>query len=428
MHNTSKSALIAGIFGTSLQWYDFALFGYFAPLIAQTWFPAENSLAALLNTFAVFMVGYLLAPLGSLIFGFIGDRFGRKKALSLSILTMAIPTTLISIVPSYQKIGLLAPLLITLLRMLQGLVASSEFIGSAIFLVEHAEAKRKALFGSLTSLGYSFGLILAGFISSLLTSNIMPHNAWRLGFAFAIIGGIIIFYLRTKVSETPEYQALASHQKPKYPFFIAFKERPYAIIATLGLSWCIGVYTFGTYIFMGSFLNQYLGLPLHEATIIVTLALIADAITEPFFAIIADKYGLISIIKKGLITALVLIFPLFYLFTFKSPVLITLSIIGISLLIAFFCAPMNAYLVSLFPKEYRYSGLGLSFNLGISILGSPTPLILFALIQTTHSLVSPALYYFFATIIGLSSITLAEWVRKKTMLEQLLVSENVLAH
>lgn len=424
MLTDSKRALVAGISGTSLQWYDFALFGYFAPIIAQTWFPASNNIAALLNTFAIFMVGYLLAPIGSLLFGFIGDRFGRKKALGLSILTMAIPTACLSLIPSYQTIGILAPLLVTLLRMLQGLVASSEFIGSAVFLVEHAKPQQKALFGSLTSLGYSVGLIMAGLVSSFLTSSFMPKEAWRLGFTFALIGGIIIFYLRAKVSETPEYREVELHQKPKYPFVLAFKEKPYTVIGVLGLTWCVGIFTFGTYVFMGSFLSQYHHLSLSTATSIVTLALAADAIVEPLLAMLADKLGLVSIIRKGLFTALLLVFPLFYLLTFENLGLITLSIIGLSLLIAFFCAPLNAYLVSLFPKEYRYSGLGFSFNLGISILGSPTPLILITLVNTTHNFLSPALYYFWGALIGLGAITLCEFDRKKPLLSPRLLIRN----
>ena len=136
-------ALLAGISGTALQWYDFAIFGYFAPMIAATYFPAENHLASLLHTFGVFAVGYLLAPIGVLFFGYIGDRYGRKRALTLSILGMAIPTALISIVPGYKLIGIAAPILITLLRVVQGFVASAEFTGSAVFLIEHAKPEKK---------------------------------------------------------------------------------------------------------------------------------------------------------------------------------------------------------------------------------------------------------------------------------------------
>jgi MFS transporter, MHS family, proline/betaine transporter len=161
MLKVSKKALFAGVSGTALQWYDFTIFGYFAPFIAATYFPSENKFASLLSTLGVFAVGYLLAPLGSFLLGFVGDRLGRKKALTLSILAMTIPTAFISLVSSYQSIGILAPIIITLCRILQGLVASSEFIGSAIFLVEHAKQNQKAFYGSLTSTAYSAGLILA---------------------------------------------------------------------------------------------------------------------------------------------------------------------------------------------------------------------------------------------------------------------------
>ena len=179
--------MLAGVSGTALQWYDFAIFGYFAPIIAATYFPSDNPIAAMLSAFGVFAVGYLLAPIGSIVFGLMGDRYGRKRALTLSILAMAIPTSLIALLPGYQTIGIAAPILVTLLRMIQGFVASSEFTGSAIFLVEHAKQGRKAFYGCLTSSGYSMGVILAGLMASLLTAAFMPDWAWRLGFAVALI-------------------------------------------------------------------------------------------------------------------------------------------------------------------------------------------------------------------------------------------------
>ena len=131
--SSSKKAMLAGISGTVLQWYDFAIFGYFAPIIAANYFPNDNRFVGLLNTFGVFAVGYLLAPMGAVFFGYIGDRYGRKRALTLSILAMAIPTSMISILPGYNMIGIAAPIGITLLRVIQGFVASAEFTGSAIF-------------------------------------------------------------------------------------------------------------------------------------------------------------------------------------------------------------------------------------------------------------------------------------------------------
>jgi MHS family proline/betaine transporter-like MFS transporter len=280
--SSSSKALFAGVSGTVLQWYDFAIFGYFAPIIATTYFPRENQIASLLSAFGVFAIGYLLAPLGSIVFGYIGDRYGRKRALTLSILAMAIPTALISIVPGYASIGIAAPLLITLLRVIQGFVASAEFTGSAIFLVEHARPERKAFYGCLTSSAYSLGSILAGLAASFFTASFMPDWGWRIGFAVALIAGCLIFYLRQHVSESPEYQYIKDNEKPKSPFMTAIKEAPLAIAGVIGIAWLVGIMTFGTYVFTATYLHSYFHLSFSTATLIITLSLAVDALLEPF--------------------------------------------------------------------------------------------------------------------------------------------------
>lgn len=411
--SSSSKALFAGVSGTALQWYDFALFGYFAPIIAATYFPNDNQFASLLSAFGVFAVGYLLAPIGSLFFGTIGDQFGRKRALTLSILAMAIPTALISIVPSYQYIGIAAPLLITLLRVIQGFVASSEFTGSAIFLVEHAKPENKAFYGCLTSLAYSTGLIMAGLAASFFTASFMPDWGWRIGFGLALIAGILIFYLRAHVAETPEYEHIAQHDKRRLPFLAALKEAPLAVIGIIGIAWLVSIMTFGTYVFTATYLHSYFHVSLGLATLIITIALAVDAILEPFIALLADKIGLLKVIRLGMVAMLLLSIPIFILLATGNVVLIAMGLVFMSILIAITYAPLNAYMVSLFPHQYRYSGFGVAFNMGISLFGGTTPIVMMWLVNTTNNFVSPAWYYMFGAIIGLGSIMICERGRRK---------------
>lgn len=406
--SSSSKAILAGISGTALQWYDFAIFGYFAPIIASTYFPSDNHIASLLSVFSVFAVGYVLSPLGSIVFGYIGDHYGRKRALTLSILAMAIPTAFISVIPGYASIGIAAPTLITLLRMVQGLVASAEFTGSAIFLVEHARSDRKALYGCLTSSAYSMGLILAGIAASFFTASFMPDWGWRIGFAIALIAGSLIFYLRQSVNETPEYQRINDHQKPRYPFFVAVKEMPLAIIGVIGIAWLVGIMTFGTYVFTASYLHSYFHLSLSNATLIITFALVVDAVLEPFIAMFADKFGHLKIIRIGMISMMLLSIPVFYALSSENMILITGGLVLMSILIAVTYAPLNAYMVSLFPHRYRFSGFGVSFNIGISVLGATTPLVMIWLIDVTGNVIAPAWYYVFGTVMGLASLVLCE--------------------
>ncbi|CCD08883.1 proline/betaine transport protein like protein [Legionella pneumophila subsp. pneumophila] len=420
--SSSSKALFAGVSGTALQWYDFALFGYFAPIIAATYFPKDNQFASLLSAFGVFAVGYLLAPIGSLLFGYIGDQFGRKRALTLSILAMAIPTAMISIIPSYQYIGITAPLLITLLRVIQGFVASSEFTGSAIFLVEHAKPEKKAFYGCLTSSAYSTGLILAGLAASFFTASFMPDWGWRIGFGLALIAGVLIFYLRTYVAETPEYENIVQHDKRHLPFLAALKEAPLAVVGIIGIAWLVSIMTFGTYVFTATYLHSYFHISLGLATLIITLALAVDATLEPFIALLADRIGLLKVIRLGMVAMLFLSIPIFFLIATGNVGLIVMGLVFMSILIAITYAPLNAYMVSLFPHQYRYSGFGVAFNVGISLFGGTTPIVMMWLVNSTSNFISPAWYYMFGAIIGLASIMVCEQGRRRLIrLESALV-------
>ena len=412
--SSSIQALFIGMSGTILQWYDFALLGYFMPIIAKTYFPSGDHFASLLSAFGIFAAGSFLQPLGAIYFGYIGDRYGRKRALSLSILIMAIPTALISLVPSYQMIGIAAPILITLLRMIQGSVAGSEFTGSAVFLVEHAKPNKKAFYGSLTSIAYSLGYIAAGFTSSLLTASFMPSWGWRLGFALSLLAGILIFYLRRHVVETPDYHQITAEQKPQKPFFTAVKEAPYAVFGVMGIASFVGLISVGLYVFMATFLNQYVHVPLSTATLIVTIALIVDVTLEPFIALWADKIGCLRVTRLGMIAILLFSVPIFYLFTTGNIMLVTLGVIMLSMLLALTYAPLNAYMVELFPPAYRYSGFGVSFHIGNALFSGTTPLVMIMFIHYTDSLVGPAFYYMIGAMIGLTSLFVCECGRRKS--------------
>jgi len=410
---SSAKTVLVGISGTALQWYDFALFGYFSPIIASTYFPNTNHTAALLSAFAVLAVGYLLAPLGAMVFGYIGDRLGRKRALTLSILAMAIPTAMISLVPSYRCIGVLAPIIITLLRVIQGFVASAEYTGSTIFLVEHAPANKKAFFGCLSSSSYSLGYIAAGLVASFFTSSLMPAWAWRLGFGLALLGGLLVFFMRRLVKETPEFQTILEHEKHKHPFLAALKETPLAFIGVIGITGMVGIMTMGSYVFCLTYINTYFHISLGSASLIISAALLLDALVEPFVAMIADKLGFRPVILFGIFANLILTIPLFQLIATAQLGLIILAILSLSLIIAITCASLNAYMLGLFPKQYRYSGYGIAFHLGMSAFGATAPWVMLWLVAETNNLIAPAWYYVFGSCLGLVSLMLCELSKER---------------
>lgn len=410
--------LFTAIAGTGLQWYDFALFGYFAPIIASNYFPKENQFAALLSAFGVLAVGYLLAPLGSLFFGYIGDRFGRKYALMLSILAMAVPTALVGLVPSYSAIGIAAPIIITMLRILQGFVASSEYTGSTLFLIEHAPTNRKALYGCLSSSAYSLGSIGAGLAASFFTASFMPDWAWRLAFVLAGILGLFIFYLRNSLEETPEFIQIHEAEKKRQPFLAALREKPLAILGVIGLAWLTGIMTFGTYVFSAAYLHHYFNIPLSFATLAISFALLIDALIEPCFAWLADKTGHLKIIIAGMLGIILLAVPAYYLLSSNNSLFIVLALVILTLLIAITFSPLNAYMTSLFPRSYRYSGFGVAFHIGISVFGGTVPLVMMWLTEKTGNLIAPSWYYIFGAVIGLISVGVCELSRSRQPRQQ----------
>lgn len=416
----STKALFVGISGTALQWYDFAIFGYFAPIIAKEFFPSKNHIAALLSTFTIFAVGHLLSPLGAVLFGYIGDHYGRKKALSISILVMAISTAMIGLVPSYAYLGIAAPILITLFRLIQGFVASSEFTGSAIYLVEHAKPKQKAFFGCLTSSAYSTGTLVAGVGATFFTASFMPSWGWRLGFIIAFIIGGIIFYLRKHIEETPVYQSIDAN-KLRTPFLTAIKEMPMAVIGVIALAWLVSIMTFGTYVFTASYLHSYSDISLSLATLIITISLLVDAALEPLIALIADRVGLIKISTLGMVLLIALAVPLFHLLASGNIHYIVVAMVTMSIVLAITYAPLNAYMISLFPPQYRFSGFGVSFNLGVALFGGTTPLFMMWLINATGNLIAPAWYFIFGACVGGVGLFLCEKSKRKFRLTDKLV-------
>lgn len=197
------------------------------------------------------------------------------------------------------------------------------------------------------------------------------------------------------------------------PFLAALKEAPLAVVGIIGIAWLVSIMTFGTYVFTATYLHSYFHISLGLATLIITLALAVDATLEPFIALLADRIGLLKVIRLGMVAMLILSIPIFYLLATGNVVLIAMGLAFMSILIAITYAPLNAYMVSLFPHQYRYSGFGVAFNVGISLFGGTTPMVMMWLVNTTNNFISPAWYYMFGVIIGLCSIMICEQGRRK---------------
>ncbi|MCZ6469691.1 MAG: MFS transporter, partial [Candidatus Dadabacteria bacterium] len=281
--------VVAGCVGNVLEWYDFALYGFFAPVIAKLFFPSDNQITGLLATFGIFAVGFLMRPVGAVIFGILGDKLGRKKALEISVIMMAVPTTLIGVLPTYETAGILAPILLTIIRLIQGVSVGGEFTGSISYVVENAPHPpgRRGFYSSWTVFSLLGGILLGSAIASLVTSvfsDAQLHSfGWRLPFLLGLLIGLIGLYLRTGLDESPAFKKMKeAGELSKRPITDAFKYHWKEILIVIGAT-CVGSVNFYMiFVYMTTYLSTETHLLLSTALDINIISMIVLMVLTPF--------------------------------------------------------------------------------------------------------------------------------------------------
>ena len=378
-----KQILFASIFGNVLEFYDFTLFGIFALSIANAYFPATSANGAILQSLSVFGAGFLMRPLGALVFGYIGDKFGRKKALTLSIILMGVPTLLIGIMPTYEQIGLSAPLIILSCRLIQGLCTGGEYNGAAVFALEHIGTKRAGLTGGLICGSAGLGALAALLISTLTFHSSMPAWSWRIAFIIGAFGSLYGWYVRRGMLESPIFQKLKNKDglSENLPLVTVFKNHKLSVLSTICLGLLDGLLSYVVFVFFQVYLESQLLFSTQAASKYSLIGTIIFTIFSPIFGRLSDSY---QSPKKYFIHSLIFLsvcaYPLFLFLTPTNHFAIITTIIVISLLAAAIAGPLHAYCQDSFPANSRYSGVSFSYSIGISI-GGFTPFV-YALLMT----------------------------------------------
>ncbi len=382
----NKSTL-GNIFGNTLEWYDFVLYGSLAPFIAHHFFPEKNNLVSLMLTFAVFAVGFLMRPLGGMIFGHFGDTRGRRKPLLWSIALMVIPTILIGFVPNYSAVGFLAPLLIILIRLFQGLAVGGEFAGSMVYLCELSSHKNRAFFGSFASFGIFTGLLL-GPIAILLTNHSMTHNqfsewGWRVPFVFSFVLGLIVYFWRRHMHESTAYvQDVEKKSITRSPIKECFRSHKIALLISACISAQVGIPFWLVMVYSITYFTKILHAPFEVVETQNMFAILISLIVIPIFGWLTKK------ISTWLL--LIIISFAFIIFSYVIDIVLIHNVISakfyladfaITILVAAYLATFEGFLASLFPTEIRYSGIAISYNISLAIFGGTAPLIVTAMIK-----------------------------------------------
>lgn len=393
----TRSTLMAGVIGNVMEWYDFALYGYFATVFSKLFFPSESATASLLATFGVFAAGFIMRPLGSALFGYIGDRWNRRKALFLSVVLMGLPTFFLGALPTYAQVGVMAPMLLLVIRLIQGLSVGGEFSSSVTYVVETSPLDTRGLSGSWANVGSMGGMLLGSGLAALITT-LLPENAvhdwgWRFPFLFGGVIAIFATYMRRTLSPSRVFEEHEARQTKRSPVKLALtqnrRETIQAFLFASGYAVCFYI----PLVYLPTYVDQFTTIPLNQALEINSIGTILLLGFIPLMGLISDRF----IRRKNLLliafaVMVVVSYPLFHLFNFNNLMLILVGQIIFALLIAVPLGSAPATLVELFPTEDRLSGYSISFNTAMGVVGGTTPMMATWLISVTGNNFAPSIY------------------------------------
>lgn len=396
---------IASVIGNGMEWYDFAIFGYFSPIFAEQFFPNPSTFVALINTFAVFAVGFLSRPLGAYFFGKLGDQQGRKTALLFSILLMALSTSLMGFLPTYYSIGIAAPILLTILRIFQGISLGGEFTSSLSFLFEHSPLSRRGFRGAWIFSGGFLGSVLGALIglltTSLTTKEQLAAWGWRIPFFLGLAIALCGYYLRKNVEETPLFLELKKSQSIEpSPLKSLGRENLKEVFQVIGIllpntAW---VYMF---IFLPTYLKEVIHLDFSLSLLINLIPSALSLILIPIAGYLSDIWGRKKIIFIGQL--LLTILTPFACIVFANGVFFDIMLVNVIIVFAFSLSygPTAALLAEMFPTRLRNTGMAFSYHLVTGVFGGMTPLILALVTSYLGIKIGPMIFMTTTCLIGL---------------------------
>ncbi|MBI4834488.1 MAG: MFS transporter [Planctomycetes bacterium] len=402
----SRKNVIAGVIGNVLEWYDFAVFGYFAPIIGAHFFPSNNRLTSLLSAFGVFAIGYFARPIGGIIFGRMGDKAGRKVALQISVMLMAIPTFLISVLPTYAQIGMLAPILLIILRLLQGISVGGEFIGSICFTTETAPANERGFWGSWTQGSLIGGILLGSLVAAIIQAVMPPESlaswGWRLPFLAGLGIGIFGLWMRTGLSESSDFtNTKETTDASRNPIMDAIREFPLRIFHIAMLVILSGGGFYLLFVWWPTFLEDEMSPPINYAFATNVISMLILMLMLPVTGWLSDKCGRKALLILGSLSMIIAAYPLFMLIkqpTFGSVLAAQLTF---AVLLSLFMGPVSTTLAEMFPSRVRYSGIALGYNISLSLFGGTAPLIATWLVFHFNDMTVAAYYLMVMAFISL---------------------------
>ncbi len=400
----SNKALFSSTIGTTLEFYDFALFGFLAPFFSAHFFPSQNPFLSTLYGYTAFLVGYLFKPIGAILWGQIGDKRGRRVALCSSLYFMGFSTLLIGILPTYTEIGILAPLLLLLARIIQGLSQGGELAGGLLFALEHTPTKKKGFAGGIFNGICTSGILLGSFAGYLCTLSHAPTWAWRIPFLLGFCIVLLGIYIRNNTSETPVFESMKKEALPTLPLYHGIKTEYKQFIGMLLITGLPAVAFHMNFIYLPMYFKDLPGISEQLARLSSTIGLSYLILLLPVFGYLSDKFGQATIMKLG--TSIIFIWSLF-LFSQLDSFSANKLWVGYFIFatgLAMFNGPWCTFASEVFHKKHRYSCIGTANTIGGALFGGTAPLVGAVLLQQAHGLIFLSLYIALWAALGYFSV------------------------
>ena len=400
---TRRAALAGGV-GTLIEYYDFSLYGYLAVVIAPLFFPSDDPVTSLLSALAVFGTAYLIRPLGGIVFGHIGDKYGRKRALLATLVCMGVGSTLMGVLPTQAQVGIWATVLLVAVRLVQGFSAGGEVGGSATFISESTPRHLKATYGAFTPLGSTGGFALAaavaGITTGLTTDAQMESWGWRIPFLLALPLTLFCLWARARVEET--HDAEQAHEQHS-PIGYVFRKQPKALLQASAISAATNGTAYIGLTYLSIHMITRLGYDSAPTYWVATAAIGISALCMPLGGLIGDRIGRVRLAEIGFVGYIVLTYPMMAVMenglgiAFLAYLLIMINTVG---------AQVGAYtlLPLLFDKASRYTGVAMGWNLGVIVAGGTAPYLAVWLIERTGNVLAPAFFVIVVALIGLAAL------------------------
>ena len=396
--------ILIGLVGNMLEWYDFAVYGYFAAIIGTLFFPSSSPSASLLMSFSAFAVGFVSRPIGGAIFGHLGDRLGRKTALVWSTLLMAIPCTLVGLLPTWETIGVAAPVLLVLLRLLQGASVGGELTGSVTYMFERASGGREASTSSWTIVGAISGILLGSAVAAVFTALLSTEQlaawGWRIPFLLGAVVGIAGYLLRRHM---PDEVVSPRDPQRRSPIVIAVRDHWQMMLAGVGLAIMAAINFYMAFVYLTTYMARVAGIDQALSLEINTISMVVLAVAVVAGGRLADRFGARRVLMASAAALFVAAYPLFWLIDHPDPDYALAGQICLAIVVGPYTGVYAFYIGKLFPPEIRMSGFSVSFNISYAIFGGTAPMIA-QLLADDVGPHAPALYAMAAAATGMTAL------------------------